>query len=136
MQTFEELKTFIELKAAEYEAVDEGKNYENLWQCELIDKEVFHQIAIFALNEGLILDNVDLSLYIANILKTEADFESFEEWQIWYDAWSEESNDFSSDVWDAMWELAQQKQLPEKTQILHDFWQRRFYPNFYGEDDE
>lgn len=135
MKTFEELKAFIELKAAKYAAVDEGEDYGNLWQCELIDKEVFHQIAIFSLNEGLVLDGVDLALYVANILKTEADFEDSEEWQIWYDAWSEESNDFSSDVWDVMWELAQQKQLPEKTQILHDFWQRSFYPKFYGEDD-
>ena len=134
MKTFEELKAFIELKATEYEAVDEGETYENLWECELIDKEVFHQIAIFSLNEGLILDGVDLALYVENITKTEADFEDSEEWQIWYDAWSEESDDFGSDVWDAMWELAQQKQLPEKTQILHDFWQRSFYPKFYGED--
>ena len=134
MKTFEELKAFIELKATEYEAVDEGETYENLWICELIDKEVFHQIAIFSLNEGLVLDGVDLALYVENITKTEADFEDSEEWLIWYDAWTEKSNDFSSDVWDAMWELAQQKQLPEKTQMLHDFWQRSFYPKFYGEE--
>ena len=40
-----------------------------------------------------------------------------------------------NDVRDALSELADKKQLPAKTQILHDFWQRSFYPKFYGEDD-
>ncbi len=133
-KTFEELKAFIELNAAKYAAVDEGETYENLWECELIDKEVFHQIAIFSLNEGLILDGVDLALYVENITKTETDFESSEEFLIWYDAWSEESSNFRNEVEDFMWTLAEQKQLPEKTQILYDLWQRSFYPKFYDEE--
>ena len=135
MKTFEELKAFIELKAAKYAAVDEGEDYGNLWQCDLIYTSVLNEIAIFALNDGLVLDGVDLALYVENITKREADFEDSEEWLIWYDAWTEESNNCEVEVRDAMSELAQQKQLPEKTQMLHDFWQRSFYPKFYGEDD-
>ena len=131
MKTFEELKAFIELNAAKYAAVDEGEDYGNLWQCDLIYTAVLNEIAIFALNEGLVLDGVDLALYVENITKTEADFDDSEEWLIWYDAWTEESNNCEVEVRDAMSELAQQKQLPEKTQILHDFWHYSFYPNFY-----
>ena len=135
MKTFEELKAFIELKAAKYAAIDEGEDYGNLWQCDLIYTAVLNEIAIFALNDGLVLDGADLALYVENITKTEADFEDSEEWLIWYDAWTEESNNCEVEVRDAMSDLAEQKKLPEKTQMLHDFWHRSFYPNFYDEDD-
>jgi hypothetical protein len=134
MKTFEELKAFIELNAAKYAAVDEGEDYGNLWQCDLIYTAVLNEIAIFALNEGLVLDGVDLALYVENITKKEADFVNYEEWQMWSDEWTDLSNNCEVEVRDAMSELAEQKQLPEKTQILHDFWQRSFYPKFYDED--
>ena len=132
-KTFEELKAFIELNAAKYAAVDEGEDYGNLWQCDLIYTAVLNKIAIFALNEGLVLDGVDLALYVENITKKEADFVNYEEWQMWSDEWTDLSNNCEVEVRDAMSELAEQKQLPEKTQILHDFWHRSFYPMF---DDE
>jgi hypothetical protein len=132
-KTFEELKAFIELNAAKYAAVDEGEDYGNLWQCDIIYTAVLNEIAIFALNEGLVLDGVDLALYVENITKNEEDFVDYEEWQMWSDEWTDLSNNCEVEVRNAMSELAEQKQLPEKTQILHDFWQRSFYPKFYSE---
>ena len=70
MKTFEELKAFIELKAAEYEAVDEGETYENLWECELVEIQVLKEVASLALHEGTILENIDLSFYVENLSKT------------------------------------------------------------------
>ena len=127
MKTFDELKVFIELKATEYEAIDEGENYENLWQCEMIDTAVFKEIAIFALNEGLVLEGVDLAFYVENFSNPVPDEADEDEW---YDMMTGLEND----VRDAMWELAEQKKLPERTQRLYDLWQRSFYPKFYGED--
>ncbi|MEI7839028.1 MAG: hypothetical protein WCJ11_00835 [Methylococcaceae bacterium] len=129
MKTFEELKAFIELKAAEYEAVDEGETYENLWECELVEIQVLKEVASLALHEGTILENIDLSFYVENLSKT-PDPDEVDE-----DEWSDMWTCLENDVRDALSELADKKQLPAKTQILHDFWQRSFYPKFYGEDD-
>ena len=50
------------------------------------------------------------------------------------DEWSDMWTCLENDVRDALSELADKKQLPEKIQILHDFWHRSFYPKFYGEE--
>lgn len=63
MKTFDELKEFIEIKAAAYQNVDEGECYENVWECDLIQSQVANEVIIFAAADGLTLKTVDLSLY-------------------------------------------------------------------------
>jgi hypothetical protein len=128
MRSFEELKGFIELKASEYNAIDEGACLENLWQCESIEAEILRAVALFSASEGVMMsDGVNLALYIENLQKGESDFENTNAW----DEWRTNQLDIENDVRDGLYLLAQAKQLPEKTQFLHDIWTQRCYPDFY-----
>ena len=129
MKTFDELKKFIEIKAAAFQAVDEGECYENVWECDVIQSQVANEVIIFAAADGLILKTVDLSLYIKNISKTVDDFDNETAWEEWSNEWFEQADDYEWQIEMEMLALADKQELPAQTQVIYEFWQSTFWPD-------
>ena len=129
MKTFDELKKFIEIKAAPFQAVDEGECYENVWECDVIQSQVANEIIIFAAADGLILKTVDLSLYIKNWSKAVDDFDNEAAWEEWSNEWFEQADDYEWQIEMEMLALADKQELPAKTQLIYEFWQSTFWPD-------
>lgn len=129
MKTFDELKEFIEIKAAAYQNVDEGECYENVWECDVIQSQVANEVIIFAAADGLTLKTVDLSLYIENISKQVDDFDSQAAWEEWSNEWSEQADDYEWQIEMEMLALSEKEELPTQTQLIYKFWQSTFWPD-------
>ncbi|MGB4498211.1 MAG: hypothetical protein WBI40_05895 [Methylococcaceae bacterium] len=126
MKTFEELKKFIEAEGIKHIASEED------WESDLLVKNTFNKIIAFAVTEGVTIKSVDLAMYVENESKDWEDFSGEDE----ADKWTSDSWHYLNEILLDIGSLADKKQLPEKTQILHDFWHRSFYPNYFIDDNQ
>jgi hypothetical protein len=125
MKTFEELKKFIEVEGIKHIASEED------WESDLLVKNTFNKIIAFAVTEGVTIKSVDLAMYVENESKDWEDFSNEDE----ADEWMSDSWHYLNEILLDIGSLADEKQLPEKTQILHDLYLKSFYPDYYDEDD-
>ncbi|MDD5124336.1 hypothetical protein [Methylovulum sp.] len=116
MKTFEETLTFIETKAAEHAADDSD------WDYELIELEAFTAIIEFSLSEGFSVTCCDLAAFVKKANGTEEDEDDDDDneknlcWRM-------------NEICEEMNALQESGEIPEQTQQLYTFWQRKFWPD-------
>lgn len=123
MKTFEELKKFIEAEGIKHIASEED------WESDLLVKNTFNKIIAFAVTEGVTIKSVDLAMYVENESKDWEDFRDEDE----ADEWMSDSWHYLNEILLDIGSLADEKQLPEKIQILHDLYLKSFYPDYQDE---
>ncbi len=117
MKTIKKLEEFIKLKAKEHQESD--PNNDSPYEYEIIEQEVFIEIAKFFINEGVKPEGIDYDIFFNGI---DYDVEDVDE--------EFDRDHYYTKLFEIIDEMNEKKELPENVEYIYNFYLETFWPGF------